>query len=398
MVNGRERDTGVDRRDCLLLMPCGGMKRDVASFADQLYTGPRWQTFRAKVGETPERGDNEAYGFGLRILSAKHGFVAPSAMLDPYDQALTPERADEFIAAIARQWGASPTPAVDRTEADRDVQIVGGAQYRRVMRAWVALEIKQGGIARDASVREIGGEIGDQRHELGAYLESLPAAGLSAQSALAQHNADAHYVDLAAASMTDAQVMAVAQILGINGRRSVPMQRTLIVTRDSLAARAAIEQVLAQAPSTPDAAPDFELNAQTSEELRARAASNAAADKNDADEQRRLDAKARADAGVGDFVLTGSDRAADVGAANGQQDIFAAPPAAAQAAPQIDLSDAQAFANDYAAFAGRDVAQSVPLDRNTQAVLRMDAAQALRELDARASALDALKLCIGGRA
>ena len=213
-----------------------------------------------------------------------------------------------------------------------------------------------------------------------------------------QHDAAVDYVDRAAASMTDAQVMAVAQILGIDGRRSVPMQRTLIVTRDSLAARAAIEQVLAQAPSTPDAAPDFELNAQTSEELRARAASNAAADKNDADEQRRLDAKARADAGVGDFVLTGSDRAADVGAANGQQDIFAAPPAAAPAAPQIDLSDAQAFANDYAAFVGRDVAQSVPLDRNTQAVLRMDAAQALRELDARASALDALKLCIGGRA
>jgi hypothetical protein len=171
------------------------------------------------------------------------------------------------------------------------------------------------------------------------------------------------------------------------------MQRTLIVTRDSLAARAAIEQVLAQAPSTPDAA-DFELNTQTSEELRARAAGDAAADKKDADEQRRLDAKARADAGVGDFVLTGSDRPADVGAANGQQDIFADPPAA----PQIDLSDTQAFANDYAAFVGRDVVQSVPLDRNTQAVLRMDAAQALREMDARASALDALKLCIEGRA
>jgi hypothetical protein len=300
--------------------------------------------------------------------------------------------------SLLRSWGFSESDIND--ELLKEQRFADANEQARQQQAGEQAGEQLGNERRRAAPRHTQEARGDGPGRPGAPDATGAAAqgpagdGDQAQAqTLAQHNAAVDYVDLAAASMTDAQVMAVAQILGIDGRRSVPMQRTLIVTRDSLAARAAIEQVLAQAPSTPDAA-DFELNAQTSEELRARAAGDAAADKKDADEQRRLDAKARADAGVGDFVLTGSDRPADVGAANGQQDIFADPPAA----PQIDLSDTQAFANDYAAFVGRDMARSMQLDDGTQAVLRMDAAQALREMDARASALDSLKLCIGGRA
>lgn len=67
------------------------------------------------------------------------------------------------------------------------------------------------------------------------------------------------------------------------------------------------------------------LKAQTEEELRQKAEREAAEAKRQQEEQRAAEQKAKADEQVGDFVLTGSDRAADEAAARGQQDIFAAP-------------------------------------------------------------------------
>lgn len=67
------------------------------------------------------------------------------------------------------------------------------------------------------------------------------------------------------------------------------------------------------------------LKAQTEEELRQKAEREAAEVKRVQEEQRAAERKAKADEEVGEFVLTGSDRAADEAAARGQQDIFAAP-------------------------------------------------------------------------
>jgi len=61
------------------------------------------------------------------------------------------------------------------------------------------------------------------------------------------------------------------------------------------------------------------LAPQTEDDLRAKAEREAAGERADADEQRRLDDKAKADAQRGDFALTGSDRAAD--AAPAQRDL-----------------------------------------------------------------------------
>ena len=64
------------------------------------------------------------------------------------------------------------------------------------------------------------------------------------------------------------------------------------------------------------------LEAQTPADLQARAQHEHAAAAADKAEQRRLADKAKADAERDEFVLTGSDRAADVGAAAGQQILF----------------------------------------------------------------------------
>jgi hypothetical protein len=64
----------------------------------------------------------------------------------------------------------------------RDVQIVGGADYRAVMRAIVAELQASGSIAPDAAIRETTGGIGEQRSQLGAYMDGILAAhGIKAE-------------------------------------------------------------------------------------------------------------------------------------------------------------------------------------------------------------------------
>lgn len=92
-------------------------------------------------------------------------------------------------------------------------------------------------------------------------------------------------------------------------------------------------------PAEPDAAAqpqDFQLTPQTEQEL-AEQASQQEAQRKAEDEARRKEAeKAQADAERDTFALTGSSRPADVAAARGQADIFAAQPTPAQE-PTADI-------------------------------------------------------------
>ncbi|CAB4159068.1 hypothetical protein UFOVP703_55 [uncultured Caudovirales phage] len=165
VVNGRERAPGVERADCALFMPCGGMKLDRPAQARDFYTGPLWTTYRKALGgqEPPQ----------LLILSAKHGFVSPFSTLAPYDQLMTEERADELIADIA-EFGP---PAGMLGLQPRDIQILGGEQYRRVMRAAVAKAKQEGDLPEDASVREFVGGTGEMNRAVKQYVEGLPPGG-----------------------------------------------------------------------------------------------------------------------------------------------------------------------------------------------------------------------------
>lgn len=84
------------------------------------------------------------------------------------------------------------------------------------------------------------------------------------------------------------------------------------------------EQVRAQAQlvdSLKNDTGDFALTTQTPDELRARADAADKAEADAAQTKKDQDARAQADAERDGFTLTGSDRAADVAAANGQQDL-----------------------------------------------------------------------------
>jgi GNAT superfamily N-acetyltransferase len=81
------------------------------------------------------------------------------------------------------------------------------------------------------------------------------------------------------------------------------------------------------------------IAAQTEEELRQKAEQEAAAAKREADERRKAEEKAKADEERDEFVLTGSDRAADEAAARGQQDIFGA----AEEAPEVTRNPIEAL-------------------------------------------------------
>lgn len=83
------------------------------------------------------------------------------------------------------------------------------------------------------------------------------------------------------------------------------------------------------------------IAAQTEEELRQKAEQEAAAAKREAEEKRKAEEKAKADQEREEFTLTGSDREADEAAARGQQDIFAAPPAAPAPAAAPAISPAK---------------------------------------------------------
>lgn len=83
-----------------------------------------------------------------------------------------------------------------------------------------------------------------------------------------------------------------------------------------------------------EAAPALELEAQTAEDLKAKQDEIDRLNKENERLKKEAEAKAKADAEREEFVLTGSDRAADVAAAQGQKDIFGAmeeePPALAE--------------------------------------------------------------------
>ena len=148
------------------------------------------------------------------------------------------------------------------------------------------------------------------------------------------------------------------------------------------------------------------LEAQTPADLREKAEREAAAADDDKKEQARIkreDDKARERRELGDrtrqdasadgFEL-GQSRADVIKAMSGMGDMFADAPAA-QAAAILDAAP-DPFADNYAALNGKTITQQVLVaDTGKTATLRMDAGQALRDVNERETALVKLKACIG---
>jgi hypothetical protein len=148
----------------LLLMPCSDMKCATPAEAKDLYKGVFYQTYRNQVqpGHEPQ----------MMILSAKHGFVTPKQMLEPYNQKMTPQQADELVKTVKQSMESVQWPA-----GIEEVMLVGGKHYQKVMNAAVEELKAQGRLPENVVVRSTKGEIGQQRQQLGQYLRGIAEEG-----------------------------------------------------------------------------------------------------------------------------------------------------------------------------------------------------------------------------
>jgi ribosomal protein S18 acetylase RimI-like enzyme len=125
--------------------------------------------------------------------------------------------------------------------------------------------------------------------------------------------------DLSEAPASNISVRAAMEALGFTEQEIQDEENRTAPKADE-----AVAGETTQGDEAGQAAPNLELETQTAEELKAKQAEIDRLNKENERLSKQAEAKAKADAERDEFVLTGSDRAADVAAAQGQQDIFGA--------------------------------------------------------------------------
>lgn len=162
----------------LILMACSATKRDVGDALphgvplSELYDGPIWQTLRAHMGED--------YARNVVVLSGGYGIVSASMNVLPYEARLSPEKADELIrrGLLERQGERMSPLAVMHPPAAgpwQGVIVCAGANYRRVFVALLQQLREWSGLAADAPLLVTRGGIGEQRSQLGRWVDQLRA-------------------------------------------------------------------------------------------------------------------------------------------------------------------------------------------------------------------------------
>ena len=160
VVNNKTPSPNLPADKRLVLMPCSSMKGPGRAKASDLYKGVFFQTFNGNVKEGGKPN--------VVILSAKHGFLSPDDEIDPYDEKLDKAKTEDFVQNLNRII----SDKIDLSGIE-DVLIVGGKDYQRVMKAYVQKLINDGVVSKDASINATSGEIGEQRSQLGKYLQSI---------------------------------------------------------------------------------------------------------------------------------------------------------------------------------------------------------------------------------
>lgn len=160
-----------------------------------IYDGPMWQTLRTHMGEI-DAGQ-------VLVLSGKHRWTTGNTQGRPYDERISREKVDELIALglegqrtvhITHTRGqvskhASPGQLTysitdHGKKPFKNVIIAGGDVYRRGFHAIVTQMVESGVVAPDAAIRTTTGGIGEQRKQLGQWLQEVnkPALQLEAQT------------------------------------------------------------------------------------------------------------------------------------------------------------------------------------------------------------------------
>lgn len=163
----------------LVLMACSATKRTTPAPAIDLYDGPLWQTLRTHRGELPVSH--------VAVLSGKYGFVNATTPIAPYEARLSPQKADQLIAAgvLAHntRFGEIRPGRIPGLHALVEAQshigagayqaviVVGSGEYRRVFDSFLA-GFREFGLVEDAApVTHVTGAIGMQRQQLGRLLQ-----------------------------------------------------------------------------------------------------------------------------------------------------------------------------------------------------------------------------------
>lgn len=183
----------------LILMACGGTKRDVLPGQEipliDLYDGPMWQTLRTHLGDWYFKVVHGFTPAQVVVLSGKYGIIDAGTYCGTYEARLTKEKADTLIKAgilshqdrfgtMNTKYGTAGTPlsAMGRSTFPRDdhagagwrgVVICGGSEYRRAFMALVKQLIEYGAVELDAPILATSGGIGEQRAQLGRWLQAL---------------------------------------------------------------------------------------------------------------------------------------------------------------------------------------------------------------------------------
>ena len=155
----------------LLIMACSATKHeaDFPISARNRYTGPVWQTLKAAdpTGELAH----------VTVLSAKHGWIDGSDLIENYDQKMSSERGRELLEqglSIETRCLLAELSGHGRAKFD-EVCIVGGHLYQGVARELVreAMEtMYHAPFTADVRITEICDEIGYMRQQLRAWLNA----------------------------------------------------------------------------------------------------------------------------------------------------------------------------------------------------------------------------------
>lgn len=186
---------GMTLDNTLVLLACSATKRaDVPSGGlplMELYNGSTWQTVRHHLMNWRVAGPR------IVVLSGKFGIVSAARHAYPYEARLTREKADALVRGgllsaqdhfgeLRRSYSQgllAPAPLMhmQRPGCDPDkpetgwagVIICGGADYRRVFMALLQQLAQWGGLSSTAWVLTASGGIGNQRSQLGRWLDAL---------------------------------------------------------------------------------------------------------------------------------------------------------------------------------------------------------------------------------
>lgn len=172
------------RPDAIVLLGCGATKQPHAAQPIDLYLGPMWQTLRTRRGALPAGN--------VFVLSAGYGFISALTFIQTYEARLTPAIADRLIArgifgrSDLTPRGIVPAHCAGPCAADvlvrpgrrgdrpaRQLIIAAGGEYRRVLQSFVAEFREAGLLDRDCSIEITRGGIGEQRSQLGRWLDRV---------------------------------------------------------------------------------------------------------------------------------------------------------------------------------------------------------------------------------